>query len=183
MRKRAVAAATFALVAVFALAACKSMSSEELKSSIQVTVTETKWVKKYFQPWPPRLILVPQISFTVKNTGSKPLEYVFFNGVFKFHGEAGNLGDQYLEGIHGQGLPPGGESGVITLTSNYGVEGKTVASFNENPAWKPVICRLFARSKGSPMVALGEYDISRTIDFQPPAAPAPKPKDKEGVPL
>ena len=44
----------------------KTMSPDELKSSIELKDVETKWVSKYYQPWPPKLILVPAISFRVK---------------------------------------------------------------------------------------------------------------------
>ena len=64
----------------------KGISSEELKASIELVDVETSWEKKYYQPWPPKLILVPSISFKVKNIGADPLKYVYFNGIFKFEG-------------------------------------------------------------------------------------------------
>ena len=62
---------------------------------------------------------------------------------------------------------PGQTSEVITLKSNYGVEGKTIQSFENNPYWKTVVVKLFARSKGSDYVLLGEYEVSKVIDFKP----------------
>jgi len=162
------AASVFAVLFTYA---CSSFPSEELKASIQVVDVETKWVSKYYQPWPPRLILVPVVSFRIKNVGTKPLGHVNFNAIFKFKGDPENLGDNFLAAIRGKAVNPGETSDVITLKSNFGVEGKTLASFKDNVQWKPAEVKIFARSKGSQFVLLGEWDIARTIDFVEPPAP------------
>ena len=170
-----------ACAGVFVLAAgfqaCKNVSIEELKQSMQLVDIETKWVSKFYQPWPPRLILVPAVSFRVKNTSSKPLTYINFNAIFGFKGEAENLGDNFLAAIRGKAVAPGETSDIIALKSNFGVEGRTVKSIEENPMWKPVIVKIFARSKGSQFVLLGEYDVSRTIDFKEPEPVEVKPNE------
>ncbi|MBN2265947.1 MAG: hypothetical protein JW775_09050, partial [Candidatus Aminicenantes bacterium] len=73
MKRIAPSLLVLAALALAALPACKTMSSGELKASIEVLDYSSSWVSKYYQPWPPRLILVPQISFRIKNVGSKPL--------------------------------------------------------------------------------------------------------------
>jgi hypothetical protein len=147
---------------------CKSISPDELKNSVAIEDVETKWVAKVYQPWPPKLILVPVISFRVENVSNKPLNYVNFNAIFKFKDDTENLGDNFLAAIRKNPVMPGEKSHVITLKSNFGVEGKTLASFKDNPQWRAVICKLFIQSKGSPHTPLGEYEISRTIDFKEP---------------
>lgn len=169
MRKKLVSIGLLAVATfLFWLASCKSMSPEELKNSVEIVDVETKWVAKTYQPWPPKLILVPTISFRVKNISEKPLNYLNFNAIFKFKDETENLGDNFLAAIRKEPIRPGELSHVITLKSNFGVEGKTLASFKDNPQWKPVVCRLFIQSKGSPHILLGEYAVSRTIDFKEP---------------
>lgn len=148
------------------LPSCKSISPEELKNSMEITDVETRWVSKEYRAWPPKLILVPVISFRVKNISDKPLSYVNFNAIFKFKGETKNLGDNFLAAIRKKPVMPGEKSQVITLRSNYGVEGKTLQSFQNNPYWKTVVVQLFARSFGSQFVLLGEWEVSRTIDFK-----------------
>jgi hypothetical protein len=148
------------------LPACKSMSTEELKKAIEVTDVETKWVSKEYRAWPPKLVLVPVISFRVKNVSDKPLRYVNFNAIFKFKGEKQNLGDNFLAAIRKKPVMPGEKSKVITLKSNFGVEGKNLNSFENNPQWKPVVVQLFTRSLGSDFVLLGEWEVSKTIDFK-----------------
>lgn len=156
------------LILSFSSSCLKSTSPEELKASVEIVNIETKWVAKTYMPWPPKLILVPVISFQVKNISDKPLNYVNFNAIFRFKGDQENLGDNFLAAIRKEPVPPGELSKVITLKSNFGVEGKSLASFKDNPEWKPVICKLFIQSKGSIHVLLGEYDVSRTIDFKEP---------------
>lgn len=146
-----------------------AMSPEELKSSIELTDIETRWEKKYYQPWPPKLTLVPAISFKVKNIGEEPMSYIYFNGIFRFIGEKENLGDNFLAGIHGEPLMPGETSEVITLQSNFGVEGDNVNHFKNNPEWKTAEVRIFAKSKGAQYALLNEYTISKKINFEEPA--------------
>lgn len=159
----------------------KNMSPEELEAAIEITDVETKWVKKYFQLWPPKLILVPAISFRVKNTSDKPINYINFNAVFRFKDENENLGDAFMAAIRNIPVQPGEKGDVIQLRCNYGAEGKSVHDFKTNPGWQAAAVKLFARSKGSPYVALGEWDVSRTIDFKEPEEVGEKPEVKKEV--
>ncbi|MCR4409729.1 MAG: hypothetical protein QHH43_06730 [Candidatus Saccharicenans sp.] len=161
--------------------ACKKMSTEELKNSMEIIDVETKWVSKEYRAWPPKLVLVPVISFRVKNISDKPLTYVNFNAIFKFKDETKNLGDNFLAAIRKKPVMPGEVSPVITLKSNYGVEGKTLDSFKNNPYWKPVVVKLFARSFGSEFVLLGEWEVSKNIDFKEDQAVTPVVEKKEDV--
>ena len=45
---------------------------------------------------------------------------------------------------------------------------KSLTSFENNSRWRPVIVKLFAHSKGSQFITLGEWDVSRKIDFKEP---------------
>jgi hypothetical protein len=174
MKRTAPFILAFSALAMAVLPACKTMSSEELKASIEVLDYSSVWVSKYYQPWPPRLILVPQISFRIKNIGAKPLTYVNFNAVFQFKGDPENFGDAFMAAIRGKAVPPGGTSDLIVLKSNLGVDGKNLAGIRDNPEWKTAFVRLFAISKGSNPVPLGVYDVSRDIDFKEPEPVEPK---------
>jgi len=157
----------------------KTVSPEELKASLELQEVQTKWVSKYYQPWPPKLILVPTISFRVKNLTDKPLRYVNFNANFRFMDDYENLGDSFLAAIRNEPVPPGEVSDPILLKSNYGVEGKSLASFKDNPQWKVVIVKLFAQSRGSQYVELGQWEITKNIDFKEPE-PVGVEEKKEG---
>lgn len=169
MRKNVVLGLVISVVlASLLLPSCKGISPEELKASLEIIDVSSKWVAKTYQPWPPKLVLVPTLSFRVKNITDRPLTYLNFNAIFKSRDELENMGDNFLAAIRKEPIPPGGTSPLITLKSNYGNEGTSLAHFKDNPQWKPVICRLFVQSKGSVHVLLGEYEISREIDFKEP---------------
>lgn len=156
----------------------KTVSPKELKASMEIIDVETKWVSKYYQPWPPKLILVPAISFKVKNITDKPLRYINFNANFRFLDDYENLGDSFLAAIRGDPVMPGETSESILMKSNYGVEGKSLSTFDNNPHWKIVFVKLFAQSKGSQYILLGEWEISRKIDFKEPEPVGIEKKEK-----
>lgn len=172
--KRYVVAAIFCVIAVFMAfvfnktGLMSTLTPDELEASIEVMDVETKWVDKYYQPWPPILTLVPTISFRIKNLTDKPLRYVNFNANFRNKDEYENTGDAYLAAIRNIPVEPGEMSDTILLKSNYGVEGNSLASFKNNPHWKIMTVTLFAQSKGSQFITLGEWDVSRKIDFKEP---------------
>jgi len=170
-----------AVLLVFALqklGVMTSMTAEDLDESIEIMDVRTSWVDKYYQPWPPRLILVPSMSFRVKNKTEKPLRYINFNANFRFRDDYENLGDAFLAAIRNDPIPPSGISDPIHLKCNYGVEGKTLASFQNNPHWKVVIVKLFAQSSGSQFLPLGEWEISKKIDFKEPEPVGVKPNEQ-----
>lgn len=175
MKRFALSVVILGVLSLVVLPGCKTMSNEDLKNSVEVVDYTSVWVSKYYQPWPPRLILVPQITFRIKNIGAKPLNYVNFNAVFNFKGDPENFGDAFKAAIRGKAVPPGELSPVITLRSNLGVDGKNLAGIRDNPSWKQAEVRLFAISKGSSPVRLGIYDVSRDIDFKEPEPVGPKP--------
>jgi hypothetical protein len=146
----------------------KTISHEDFEGSVEITDVETRWVKKIYQPWPPKLTLVPAISFRVKNVSDKPLRYIYFNANFKFRDDFENLGDCFLAAIRGEPLLPGKTSDIILLQSNYGVEGKSLASFKDNPHWKVALVELFAKSQGSQYIPLGKWEVTKNIDFKEP---------------
>lgn len=158
----------------------KNMPAEELKASIELVDIDTRWEKKYYQPWPPKLILVPAISFKIKNVGDNPLEYIYCNGIFKFVDENENLGDNFVAGIGGKAVTPGELSDTISLQSFQGVEGKNLAHFKHNPAWKTVMVKIFVKSKGSQYILLDEYEVSKKINFQEPEPVGMEEKEKPG---
>jgi len=168
-----------ALLPAFINTGCaKGISSEELKASIELVDVETSWEKKYYQPWPPKLILVPSVSFKVKNIGEAPLKYVYFNGIFKSVGDKENLGDNFVAGIRGEAVMPGDLSNTITLQSFQGVEGQNLAHFKNNPAWKIVKVKIYVKSTGAEYVPISEFDISKTINFKEPEPVGMEPKKK-----
>jgi len=148
---------------------CKAPSDAEIKSVIEITDVETKWVMKEYRQWPnPKLILVPAVTYKIKNKSLEPLHHVNINAIFKEKGATVNLGDSFYAAVRGTPVPPGGLSPALTQKSNFGAEGKNLDHFKLTIGWKSYVVRLFAQWKGSKPVVLGEWPVSNTIDFKEP---------------
>ncbi len=148
----------------------KTMSHEDLEGSFELMDIETKWVEKTFQPWPPKLVLVPAISFKIKNVSEEPLKYVYLNANFKFRDDVANLGDGFIEAIRGEPLMPGETSESILLKSTHGIDGQNLEHFKSSPFFmsKIVDVKVFAKSQGSQYIPVGEWEVSKNIDFKEP---------------
>ena len=162
-----------------------TISHEELEGSLELIDFESKWVEKIYQPWPPKLILVPAISLKIKNVSEKPLKYVYLNANFKFRDDVAILGDGFIQAIGAEPLMPGETSSTVLLKSTYGIEGQNLEQIKNNPFFlsKIVDVKLFAKSQGSQYIPLGEWEISKNIDFKEPDLPSEEPgkKKKEEV--
>ncbi len=148
----------------------KTMSHEDLEGSFEFLDIETKWVEKIYQAWPPRLVLVPAISFKIKNVSEKPLKYFYVNANFKFRDDVANLGDGFIEAIRREPLMPGETSESILLKSSYGIDGQNLEHIKNNPFFqsKVVDVKMFAKSQGSQYIPVGEWEVSKNIDFKEP---------------
>ena len=159
-------ALTFLAPLAVLMTGCKGPTAEEIQAMIQLVDVQTKWVMKEYRQWPnPKLVIVPVVTFKVKNISSKPVAYMNFNAIFKEKEGQENVGDNFLAAIRKNPIPPGGTSAEITLKSNFGVEGRNVEDIQTNPYWKPFIVKVFA-VKASHHVPMGQWDVSRTIDFK-----------------
>lgn len=157
----------------------KAPTPEEVKASLELLDVDTKWVKKFYFPWPQKLILSPAISFRVKNLTDKPMRYLYFNAIFKYESMPENLGDRLYPAFQKEPLMPGEVSDTILMACNFGVEGKNLAYFKGNPAWKTADVKLFVRPTGTQYVLFGEWEVSKKIDFKEPEPYRPKKKEKK----
>lgn len=163
-----------AILASFLLSvpACKKITEAEVKAAMEVEIIDTKWVDKEYRSWPkPMLKLVPAVVFRIKNLTAEPMKYVNFNGIFKEKLAVQNVGDQFLAAIRNEAVAPGGWSEPITLKSNFGYEGTSVANFKDNPAFRPLWVKIYAQWKGSRHTLLGEWPVAMKIDFKEPGIP------------
>ena len=159
----------------------KTMSHKDLEGSFELLDVETKWVEKSYQPWPPKLVLVPAISFKIKNVSEKPLKYFYVNANFKFRDDVANLGDGFIEAIRGEPLLPGNTSETILLKSTFGIEGQNLEHIKNNPFFqsKVVDVKMFAKSQGSQYIPVGEWEITKNIDFKEPELLESEPEKKK----
>jgi hypothetical protein len=139
---------------------------EELKSAIKIFNIDSKWVvsEEVDTPDFKGIILVPQISFQVRNTGGMDLYYVYFLGVFRLMDRPKALGEGVSMAFK-KPLKPGEESERITLTSLFGYRGSSKEAFQKHSRdWRSVMVQVYVRSGTSHLIFLKTYYISRRIE-------------------
>jgi len=143
----------------------RSISGDTLKSAVEIFNIDSHWVVKQRVDEPDfkGVILVPQFSFQVRNTGTETLEYVFFLGVFRFLDNGKTMGEGYQMALE-EPLEPGAESGRIVLKSGFGYRATSEQAFDRNPRdWRSAFVEVFLRSKTSRLVFFKSYYISRRV--------------------
>jgi hypothetical protein len=143
----------------------KSVSVEEIKSSVEIFNISSRWVvkKKIDTNEYKGIILTPQFTFQIRNTGDKELKDLFVSGVFKFVEDKKFLGEQ-VKKFFEKPLPPGQESAVNELTSDFGYQASGVEAFQKNASrWKTTIVEIYLKTPHSPMFFYKSYYISHRI--------------------
>jgi archaellum component FlaG (FlaF/FlaG flagellin family) len=139
-----------------------TMSDKEVAESIQVVWHDSIWVDKKVRP--DEATIVPSFTFKIKNTGSRPLQYIGFNCIFIFEESGENLTDGYVEAVK-KPLPPGQVSDEIFVKGFYGYRATSKPAFIKNLAnWKPVKVKIYAKTKNSGQVLLGIFPIQKKIE-------------------
>lgn len=144
----------------------KSMTPEELKSSIKLFDISSHWVEKEkideedFKG----IVLVPEISFRLQNIGQGELQYVFLLGVFRLLNATRAMGEGYTM-LFNEPLPPGAASERVVLRSGFGYRATSKKAFEKNSRnWRSAEVEVFARSRSSGWVFIKRFYISRTIE-------------------
>ena len=138
-----------------------TMTNKEVAESIQIVWHDSIWVDKKVRP--DEAIIVPAFTFKIKNTGSRPLQYVGFNCIFIFEESGENLTDGYVETIK-KPLLPGQVSEEIFVKGFFGYRATSKAAFVKNMAnWKNIKMKIYAKTKNSGQVLLGVFPIQKKI--------------------
>jgi hypothetical protein len=139
----------------------ETMSEAEVAKSIQIVWHDSLWVDKKGKP--DEAIIVPSFTFKIKNTGSRPLQYVNFNCIFVFEQSGENLTDGYVTAIK-EPLPPGQISEEIFVKGFYGYTASSKPAFIKNMVnWKNIKVKIYGKTKNSGQVLLGIFPISKKI--------------------
>jgi len=145
----------------------KTIDPEVLKSSIEIFNIDSKWVvsEEVDTPEFKGIILVPQISFQVRNIGSVKLSYVRFLGIFSLLGKPKDLGDSVYVAFK-KPLEPGiVDSQRIILTAKYGYKATSKQAFSKNSKeWRSCAVDVLVSSGTSQLIKLKTYYVSRRID-------------------
>ncbi|MCP4221283.1 MAG: hypothetical protein GY765_42045 [bacterium] len=140
-----------------------SMSPDEVSQSIEIILQDTNWVQKDVNAYGVKI--VPTISFKVKNNGSRSLQYVGFEGVFVM-ADTGKVHTDGAAQVFKEPLEPGQTSDVIYIKAFFGYSASSMEAFmNNKKEWKKMQAKLYARTRGSGSVQVGDsYPIKQQID-------------------
>jgi len=143
-----------------------SFTREELKAALEIFEISSQWTfkEKVVDPDFTGVILVPEISFRVRNVGRRELRYVYFLGVFRFLDTGKTIGEGYRMTLR-QPLPVGAESKTIVLKCAFGYRASSLQAFEKFKAdWQSAFVDVFAESKNSGITPLKTFYISRKIE-------------------
>ena len=145
----------------FFLTNARSLSTKELKESIEIVWHQTSWVNKDVTPY--GVTIVPSIVLKIKNVGTKPLKYVKFIGIFLFEENEQQLSDGFIS-VFKNALNPGETSEEIFIKAFNGYKAKSKESFFRNKTgWKKVKVKVFAGTSSTPAL-LGEFSVKQEIE-------------------
>lgn len=145
-----------------------ALSPSELKAAIEIFDISSQWVvnDKIDEEDFKGIILVPEVSFRIRNVGKKDLSYVFLLGVFRFMDTGKVIGEGYQMVLR-RALAPNGESARITLTAGFGYRATSAAAFEKyKQDWRNSFCELFVKSHNSGLTPLKTFYINRKISGQ-----------------
>jgi hypothetical protein len=143
-----------------------AVNPEALKPSIEMFNLDSQWVvseeidTKEFKG----IVLVPQISFQVRNIGSVVLRNVYFLGEFRLMDRAGTLGEGFQMAFK-KPVNPGQESERIVLTCMAGYRASSKMAFKNNiKEWKRAMVEIFVKTGSSKLIFLKTFYITRKIE-------------------
>jgi hypothetical protein len=108
--------------------------------------------------------LVPSASFTVVNSGTEKLSGLQVMAVFRFLGEAEELGSGVVVLRGNDALAPGAISKAITMRANWGYSGLQPRSeMLMHSQFKDARVEVFAKYGPQPFVRIGEAQVARQL--------------------
>lgn len=144
----------------------QAITADELKASVEIFNISSHWIEKEkidnedFKG----IILVPEITFRVRNIGKIDMRNVFFLGVFRFLDTGKTMGEGYKIGIK-KTVKPGEESGQIKMAAGFGYRASSKEAFVKNQKnWENAFVEIFIKSRNSKLVFFKSYYISRKIE-------------------
>lgn len=136
-------------------------TTKALARSLHVYDADAKWERKLETK--KEAVIVPTISFTVKNAGDKPYEDLYFRCVFRFL-ETGEVLSEGITPALSDALAPDAKSDEITVKADFGYSATSIEAFFYNlQKWKQLKANLYVKSKDSNYALLGTYTVKKEI--------------------
>ncbi len=145
----------------------KTIPPKDLVAAIQIFNIRSQWVvsEKIDSPDFKGIVLVPEITFQVRNAGKVDLSYVYMLGVFSLYNSPKSLGEGFVMAFKDP-LKPDAVSAPINLRSQFGYKATSKQAFLKHAKeWKKCTLKILVKSGSSGLSPLKElYFISRKIE-------------------
>jgi hypothetical protein len=139
----------------------KKARTLDIEKSIEVISQDSIWVDK--KATTKVTIIVPQLSFKIRNNGKKSYESLVFKGVFLFKNGTKLLGEGYNTAVN-RVFSPKAISDELIVRSDLGYSASTKKAFFTNSFdWKEIKVRLFVKSMDTDYALLGLFPIKKKI--------------------
>jgi len=149
------------LLSAFALSAC-SAADVDVGKTIKVVQVTTGWFDAGIVNGKNKL--VPSATFSVTNAGTDTLSGLQVYSVFRFVGEAEELGSSLVVLRGKDALGPSATSKPITVRANWGATGEQPrAQMLASSYFQDANVEIFAKFGSAPFVKIGEAKIARQL--------------------
>lgn len=142
------------------------VSAEELGSSAEFFNISSQWIEKErvedrdFKG----IIMVPQISFQIRNIGPKELKNIYILGVFRKLYVGKSMGEGFKI-VMKKGVKPGEESEKIIINSEFGYRATSKAAFKrESSEWGKSLVEIYIKSSSSKLFFIKSFYIRQIIE-------------------
>ena len=138
-------------------------ATRELAQSIRIAEQDSLWVDRVVTA--EKVIIVPSITLSITNVGQKPLQDLYFKGVFKYE----DTGEVLTEGIAAaldKPLAPGETSQSIGIKGEFGYTASSKEAFYQDTdqRWNRLKVHLYAKNKESQYALLAIFPIKAKIE-------------------
>lgn len=142
------------------------LTVEELKSSVEFFNISSQWIEKEkiedadFKG----IVMVPQVSFQIRNTGEKRMKNVYILGVFRklYVGKA--MGEGFKI-VMKQPVLHGNVSEMIIINSAFGYRATSKANFKSGSSeWGKTLVELYIKSRRSKLFFIKSFYIRQIIE-------------------
>jgi hypothetical protein len=135
--------------------------TRELAQSIQVVYNDSMWVDRVVTA--KEVIIVPSITIEIKNIGKKPVQPLYFKGIFKYE-DTGEVLSEGLTPAPKDELAPEQTSKPIQIKADFGYSASSKEAFVKSMGkWRQLKVNVYVKNRESDYALLGIYPISKKI--------------------
>ncbi|MEN8152677.1 MAG: hypothetical protein ABFR75_01525 [Acidobacteriota bacterium] len=143
-----------------------AITEEDIRSSIEIFDISSQWIEKEkienedFKG----IIMVPQISFRMRNVGTKPMENVYLLGVFRGLYIGKSIGEGFVMSLK-KPLQPGNSSSKIIINSTFGYKTTSKVIFKKmSKEWGKTVVELYMKSSSSKLFFFKSFYIRQIVE-------------------